>query len=828
MTEAVRRGSTLLNPNMNRRATDPENPETGRRITMTPRLATSMKAVMGTIRAHLGDTSSEAAATPSGRPKFDDLSQCDVSDADEDKLWQIEAKRLFDTVEDMSTELTFKSYGVFSQPDGTSLYYDELAELAEQILVNLHICRFDNELALLCSASGLVEMDAMGTSELIIKNRLLDNPKPSIGDGNHAALTKRYFATVDYITAVAARLAVSAVDDEMWQRRTLASLAKCSAKLKMVFSRGPREYVSRSIRSKQVLETEKQRKATEQRLRDMFDTSKAHAEKDMAERARDRGDGNVWDNMPAYPGQSGIDDSWYAKELDALLVKREDNSPPADLYLSHTAWGFRFASSTLLKMVYPLVPSTRPASQSGTDRFDLSTTTYQAGTSDNQFPIYMHQDRNGELHGSNQQEFIKHAYLGFSLVKQAIRGIRKGQKDDGQSFHSGTVITLQMQHISGDVEEKRDVVEPPKSLGLSSLADIIAVMIPLLCTSPDVIWSLQSFLKGFGEQFSIDAGDLAPRTPDFTAMASLRTRAFQAVSPTYLPGADFRQLSRSMLIHSGRQVSHPKIPTDTGAWDKVSSHQIKQVVDEIHQRQQRLAQDGRDWDIEETTVGVNCVRYVYTVLALAGLLVAGGLTAAFTIGDRLEGVDPFGIATFSWVLAAFLILIAKSVRVTEWPWRSFLQGRVTCRSLSELRAVTGANEQDLILYLLTNEQENVLVTRGPYNRLFTRKGDSGFSIDVKPEVRTLVAAGIILVKVALRNGSPALVCFDLRRVGEGRDTSIFIKHDGRAARENSSYICRYPPRPGDRIQDVLLDRVPVQLWWVGILGIYNAADTKVR
>ncbi|KAK0707385.1 hypothetical protein B0H67DRAFT_452392, partial [Lasiosphaeris hirsuta] len=135
------------------------------------------------------------------------------------------------------------------------------------------------------------------------------------------------------------------------------------------------------------------------------------------------------------------------------------------------------------------------------------------------------------------------------------------------------------------------------------------------------------------------------------------------------------------------------------------------------------------WDIEETTVGVNCVRYVYTVLALAGLLVAGGLTAAFTIGDRLEGVDPFGIATFSWVLAAFMILIAKSVRVTEWPWRSFLQGRVTCRSLSELRAVTGANEQDLILYLLTNEQENVLVTRGPYNRLFTRKGDAGFSID---------------------------------------------------------------------------------------------------
>jgi hypothetical protein len=112
----------------------------------------------------------------------------------------------------------------------------------------------------------------------------------------------------------------------------------------------------------------------------------------------------------------------------------------------------------------------------------------------------------------------------------------------------------------------------------------------------------------------------------------------------------------------------------------------------VHQRRERLIKEGHEWDIEENSVRVKYAQYVYTVLTVCGILVAGGLTAGFTVGQRLRGVDPLGIATFSWIFAGFIILIAKSIRMNGWPWRDFLLGRVTCRSLSELRVVTSVNE----------------------------------------------------------------------------------------------------------------------------------------
>ncbi|KAK0725881.1 hypothetical protein B0H67DRAFT_472884, partial [Lasiosphaeris hirsuta] len=124
---------------------------------------------------------------------------------------------------------------------------------------------------------------------------------------------------------------------------------------------------------------------------------------------------------------------------------------------------------------------------------------------------------------------------------------------------------------------------------------------------------------------------------------------------------------------------------------------------EVSQRRKQLEEEMRTWDIEQYTISIKCTRYVYTVIGCAALLVVAGLISAFTIRERIEGVDPFGLANFSWLLAAFGILIAKSIRVTEWPWRDFLLGRVTCRTLSELQSVTSTNEQDLILCLLTHE-----------------------------------------------------------------------------------------------------------------------------
>src|SRR5438876_200394 len=110
--------------------------------------------------------------------------------------------------------------------------------------------------------------------------------------------------------------------------------------------------------------------------------------------------------------------------------------------------------------------------------------------------------------------------------------------------------------------------------------------------------------------------------------------------------------------------------------------------------------------------------------------------------DKPEGVDPFNIPTVAWVLAGFITLVAKSLLATEWPWRDFLRGRVPCRSISELHTVTGVDAQDIMEYLLSKEAYKILVTKGPFNRPFARRGSDGFSIDIKIKLRTLVASGI--------------------------------------------------------------------------------------
>lgn len=115
-------------------------------------------------------------------------------------------------------------------------------------------------------------------------------------------------------------------------------------------------------------------------------------------------------------------------------------------------------------------------------------------------------------------------------------------------------------------------------------------------------------------------------------------------------------------------------------------------ADRIRKRQLEMdaaSSKMQGWVLEEKGVMVKCRTYVSTVMLTCVLLVSGGITVGVTIGDRIPGVDPFNITTYCWVLAAFVVLVAKSVRVHEWPWNDFLHGRVLCKSVSELSSVTG-------------------------------------------------------------------------------------------------------------------------------------------
>jgi hypothetical protein len=202
------------------------------------------------------------------------------------------------------------------------------------------------------------------------------------------------------------------------------------------------------------------------------------------------------------------------------------------------------------------------------------------------------------------------------------------------------------------------------------------------------------------------------------------------------------------------------------------------------------------WVISEDSVIINCRGYVVINIVTALIIVLGAMAVPFAVKQRITGVDPFQITSFSWVVAAFIIILAKSRYVSQWPWHDFLRGRVVCNSVSDVHDVTGVDSQMIIWYLLYAEHDNILRTKGPFNgmfgqvsstegnsiqeigaiksmhnALFGRKGQEigGFAIDVPVDLSTMLASGFIIFKV-LNDKGEHLICVDVRK---GTEAAVY-------------------------------------------------------
>ena len=186
------------------------------------------------------------------------------------------------------------------------------------------------------------------------------------------------------------------------------------------------------------------------------------------------------------------------------------------------------------------------------------------------------------------------------------------------------------------------------------------------------------------------------------------------------------------------------------------------------------------WTITASSVTVRCRTYVTLVQGITALIVLGGLAVPFTVRNRIQGVDPFQIALFAWLVGGFLLAAAKSRYVNSWPWHDFLRGCVVCRSLSDLSDVSGVKPQIVLLYLLHNEWNSLLITESPYNGMFRQRCDPResskskkknpvlnrvrFSIDVPVDIITMLASGFVVLKV-LNAAGEHLICIDGRKGG---------------------------------------------------------------
>jgi hypothetical protein len=127
------------------------------------------------------------------------------------------------------------------------------------------------------------------------------------------------------------------------------------------------------------------------------------------------------------------------------------------------------------------------------------------------------------------------------------------------------------------------------------------------------------------------------------------------------------------------------------------------------------------WIVDENSITIPHKLYAWGFLSSCAVLVLGGLAIGLSVGNRIPSADPLGFASFCWVFAGFVLVVAKSLRVENWPWSHFFRGQVVCRSVSEVHSVTRMDSQDILAVLLKLEPRMNLVKKG-HLRLSSQNG----------------------------------------------------------------------------------------------------------
>ncbi|KAL1840787.1 hypothetical protein VTJ49DRAFT_7742 [Mycothermus thermophilus] len=460
------------------------------------------------------------------------------------------------------------------------------------------------------------------------------------------------------------------------------------------------------------------------------------------------------------------------------------------------------------------------------------------------FKTLLFQDRDFEYASSSDADHLNYSRSAFRMLDKLgdhfIREHNARPPSSDRLFPgavtSETITTLEWHYPQSTSQASSQPVMETRTCKLVTMTEIISIMIPLALASPVVSATYKNLVETF--YLALDPGEVVRPFPDrpFNAFARLYTNKFEAARQPRLQG-DVLQLADAVTsgLFSRTSLLDDSVCGNTMTGGGGDGNPRFGVMEE-ERREKRSKKLGEahelmdTWVYAEDAVVVPCGLYVWLVISGASVLVAGGLAIGLSIQDRITGVDPFNITMYAWALAALVLLICKARLVEEWSWNDFLHGRVKCRSVSELHAVTGIHEQLILAKLLHDEHGSILRTRGPFNAAFLNKSDAGFSIDVPLKNKTMLLSGLVLIKVEIALGY-ALVCLDVRRGTELRT----VNH-----REVNSNTPRLICPRMDRLAPAALSkahgeepsrqlRFPLKmgaLEWRRVEGIYNVLDAE--
>ncbi len=445
------------------------------------------------------------------------------------------------------------------------------------------------------------------------------------------------------------------------------------------------------------------------------------------------------------------------------------------------------------------------------------------------------QDRDLEYSATSDLDALNTAHSAFSILSQTVCNLQETQAKEAPPEPCQLETYIEWAYLGS--ENARDGYEPDVDLAhlkkgpirLNMIDDIITVMVPFFTTSPIFLIDFTNFRNVMALTGSIREDVQPYEEGHFSAFFRMYTNDFESI----MEQRDVLRLSEALESGFFSRCSLMSGSSTIRGYTMLHAPYHNTKVADTVRKFNELTEEMGKWVIDESSVTIRCGWYVWPIMALAALLAGGGLAIGFSVGERINGVDPSNLATYLWVVAAFVILIGKSVHVKEWTWNDFLHCRVRCCSVSELHAITGISEQLIMAKLLHDEcSGSVLKIRGPYNSVFLGRSSEGFSIDSPIHTGTLLLSGLTMLKVVTPRGN-ALVCLDARRGAELR----IVYHQSDQSREH--LVCQDITRQHEKTtrggkgrlsatgSEIRLPLTRTKaLKWKRVQGIYKVMDAR--
>ncbi|KAI0100107.1 hypothetical protein GGR51DRAFT_564515 [Nemania sp. FL0031] len=689
--------------------------------------------------------------------EYDSMSAYLVTSEEEASKVRVEIDRLISIVQKTGNTLLFASQessslaGLLASEDG----YTAMAHTAAKVHQAFRICSIDNDGISLLNAKLNLTAKKFKSALVQLSPDFYISKKPHAPLSNSSTIPATpsndpCHELVDFLTASMARLMTQIANGDVWHNSVLAVLAKLAAKMKVLL--------------------------------------------DDVEGNCTVSYGNGEFVLDSYVQTFGYDKEDNDDPDPKGLFREFSKSAAPASFQTHCFEQQKIRSGPNRSIQYLLHCLETPRNDFGMPKTAFEMLNVIIDTGYERFKAHLCQDIDYEFSSTSNLDDLNFSHPAFNMLVESAEYIHgphgRPPSQDDISLSTKIEWVYTKDGPLRNAEHETSLKSSLKRLELQTMGEIITVMVPLFLASPFIAGTLKELLGMFYLTGDVtDEFRPYPEAP-YNVFIRLYTSEFKASNASHvlrLAEAIHRDLfSRDFLLnpHTSREglVSNMK-------------RLISQKREDPSERLLRLMGEMTEWVYVEAAVVIQCRLYVFITMALAAILLGGGLAIGLTLNTRLKGVNSFNITVYAWALAAFLALVAKSIK------------------------------------LLHDEKESILITRGPYNSVFERRAEKngdGFSIDIPVRTRTMLVSGLTMLKVETPLGH-GLVCLDARR---GNGYSI-VRHRS-AGDKPEELICQDIDRRTQSQSDKTRSRhttgisLPMKwskkLEWRRTEGVYSELD----